>query len=303
MGRDASSTLARKPVLTVTLPTWARRRARVAELSTAHQPAVEFLTFYDRVIEFQEAVACEMDRFDWLSDGATGATLSLDRLPLDRCAPPFQRFAGDVGAASTNVLAAVAGRLGESSSIAIDVLGAFVSRRPLDEVAAALGHPPSSVEFFPRAFIQPLAEALAATLPAREAPSVPIGSGERHDPNSATCPRCGWPPQLALLRDGAEVRGERVLLCALCSTEWVFTRATCPHCRSTETDKLVYHVTDVWPHVRVEECQVCRTYLKAIDLRSDGLAVPMVDELASVELDLWAEEAGLEKVQRNLLGL
>ena len=303
MGLDASSTLVRRPVLTVTLPTWARRRARVAKLSTAHQPAVELLTFYDRVLELQESVSRATDRLDWLGAGSTGSTLSLDRLPLDRCAPPFRRFVDDVGAVSTDVLAAIAERLGGSSSIATDVLRAFLSRRPLDEVAAELGHLPSSVEFFPRAFMQPLAEALAVTLPDREVSSLSIGSDERHDPPSETCPRCGWPPQLAVLRDGSEVRGERLLLCALCSTEWLFTRATCPHCRSTETNKLVYHVTDVWPQVRVEECQVCRTYLKAIDLRVDGLAVPMVDELASVELDLWAEEAGLEKLQRNLLGL
>lgn len=303
MGGDASSTLVRRPVLTPTLPTWARRRARAAKLGKEHQPAEGLLTFYDRVLEHQESVSRATDQFDWLSDGLSGSTLSLDRLPLDRCAPPFQRFAHEVGVASTDVLAVVAERLGGSRSTATDVLRSFLSRRPLDEVAAALGHPPSSVEFFPRAFMQPLAEALVATLPAQEAWSVPIASGERHDPVSATCPRCGWPPQLAVLRDGTEVRGERVLLCGLCSTEWVFTRATCPHCRSTETDKLVYHVTDVWPQVRVEECQVCRTYLKSIDLRVDGLAVPMVDELASVELDLWAEEAGLEKLQRNLLGL
>ena len=303
MGLDASSTLVRRPVLNVTLRTWARRRARVAKLSTAHQPAVELLAFYDRVLELQESVSRAADRFDWLSDGSTGSTLSLHRLPLDRCTPPFLRFVNNVGAASTEVLAAIADRLGGSRSIATGVLQAFLSRRPLDRVAAELGHPPSSVEFFPRAFVQPLAEVLAATLPEREPSSLPIGSDERHDPTSATCPGCGWPPQLSVLRDGAEVRGERLLLCALCSTEWLFTRATCPHCRSTEADKLVYHVTDVWPQVRVEECQVCRTYLKAIDLRADGLAVPMVDELASVELDLWAEEAGLEKLQRNLLGL
>ena len=303
MGGDASSTLVRRPNLTVTLPTWARRRARVAKLTPAHQPAVELLTFYDRVLELQESVSRAADRFDWLSDGSTDTALSLDRLPLDRCVPPFQRFVHDVGAVSTDLLATVAERLGGVSSIATDVLAAFLSRRPLDDVAATLGHPPSSVEFFPRAFMQPLAEVLAAEVPAGVASSVPVGPDERHNATSATCPRCGWPPQLAVLRDGAEVRGERVLQCALCSTEWVFSRATCPHCRSTETDKLVYHMTDVWPHVRVEECQVCRTYLKAIDLRSDGLAVPMVDELASVELDLWAEEAGLEKLQRNLLGL
>ena len=264
---------------------------------------MELLAFYDRVLELQESVSRAANRFDWLSDGSTGSTLSLHRLPLDRCMPPFLRFVNDVGTASTDVLAAIAKRLGGSRSIATDVLQAFLSRRPLDEVAADLDHPPSSVEFFPRAFVQPLAEVLVATLPDREALSPPGGSNERHDPTSATCPRCNWPPQLAVIRDGSEIKGERLLLCALCSTEWVFTRLTCPQCRSIETNKLVYHVSDVWLQVRVEECQVCRTYLKAIDLRVDGLAVPMVDELASVELDLWAEEAGLEKVQRNLLGL
>ena len=47
----------------------------------------------------------------------------------------------------------------------------------------------------------------------------------------------------------------------------------------------------------------CRSYLKAVDMRTDGLAVPVVDEIASVELDLWASQQGLEKIQRNLLGL
>lgn len=264
---------------------------------------MELLAFYDRVLELQESVSRAASRFDWLSDGLTGSTLSLHRLPLDHCMPPFLRFVNGVGTASTDVLAAIAKRLGGSRSIATDVLQAFLSRRPLDEVAADLNHPPSSVEFFPRAFVQPLAEVLVATLPDKEALSPPGGSGEGQNPTSATCPRCGWPPQLAVIRDRAEIKGERLLLCALCSTEWGFTRLTCPQCQSTETNKLVYHVSDVWLQVRVEECQVCSTYLKAIDLRVDGLAVPMVDELASVELDLWAEEAGLEKLQRNLLGL
>jgi len=35
----------------------------------------------------------------------------------------------------------------------------------------------------------------------------------------------------------------------------------------------------------------------------NGLAVPEVDELASVSLDLWAAEKGYNKLQVNLLGL
>ena len=287
----------------MTPPTWTRRRARVAKLGTEHRPAAELLTFYDRVLELQESVCRATDHFDWLSAGASGSTLSLDRLALDLCTPPFQQFVHDVGAVSTDMLVAVSECLVASNSTASDVLQGFVSGRPLDEIAATLGYPPAPVEFFPRAFMQPLAEALVGRNAPIGASSAPSGAEEGHDPSSAACPRCGWPPQLTLLRDGREVKGERMMLCALCATEWAFPRATCPHCCATETDKLTYHVTDVWPHVRVEECQVCRTYLKAIDLREDGLAVPVVDELASVELDLWAEEAGLKKLQRNLLGL
>ena len=287
----------------MTRSTWAQRRHRVAKLRAEHQPAAELLTFYDRVLAVQESVYRASDQFDWLSLGSSGTTLSLNRLAADRCLAPFQRFIHDVGAFSTDVLAAVAEQLGASSPTATDVWQSFVSRRPLDKIAAGLDHPTPPVEFFPRAFMQPLAEALVAGITGAPASPDPGGANEGLAPTSAACPRCGWPPQLALLRDGTEVRGERTLLCAVCSSEWVFTRATCPQCGSTDTDTLVYHVTDVWPHVRVEECQVCHTYLKAIDLRADGLAIPIVDELASVELDLWAEEASLEKLQRNLLGL
>ena len=70
-----------------------------------------------------------------------------------------------------------------------------------------------------------------------------------------------------------------------------------------EPDKLEYHIAESWPHLRVEECRTCRVYLKAVDLRIDGSAHPLVDELASVELDLWAHERGLDKLECNLLGL
>ena len=47
---------------------------------------------------------------------------------------------------------------------------------------------------------------------------------------------------------------------------------------------------------------MCRCYIKSVDLRADGDAVPVVDDIATVELDLWARERGLAKVSPNLLG-
>lgn len=55
-------------------------------------------------------------------------------------------------------------------------------------------------------------------------------------------------------------------------------------------------------HVRVDVCDTCHTYLKSIDLTKTGLAVPIVDELAVIPLDLWAREHGYQKLQVNLLG-
>ena len=82
-----------------------------------------------------------------------------------------------------------------------------------------------------------------------------------------------------------------------------FVRSCGPQCREEQADQLQYHETEAWPHVRIEECQACHTYIKAVDLRINGLAVPLVDELASVELDLWAREQEMVKLQKNVLGL
>ena len=91
--------------------------------------------------------------------------------------------------------------------------------------------------------------------------------------------------------------------CSLCLTEWGFPRMRCPACGEERPERRPHHVSESWPHVRLEECGSCRVYVKAIDLREAGLAVPVVDELASVELDLWAAEQGLSKLRTNLLGL
>jgi formate dehydrogenase maturation protein FdhE len=43
-------------------------------------------------------------------------------------------------------------------------------------------------------------------------------------------------------------------------------------------------------HVRADVCDTYRTYLNCIDLTKTGLAIPVVDELATIPLDLWAHK-------------
>ena len=58
----------------------------------------------------------------------------------------------------------------------------------------------------------------------------------------------------------------------------------------------------MFPHLRIEGCSNCNRYLIDVDLGHDARAVPEVDELAALPLDLHAAELGLRKVTPNLMG-
>lgn len=115
-----------------------------------------------------------------------------------------------------------------------------------------------------------------------------------------TCPFCGERPVAAVLRPEGE-GGKRYLLCSLCLTEWEFRRMLCPNCGEENHENLPVYTTTEFPHIRVEACDSCRHYIKAIDLTVDGRAVPEVDEIAAIALDLWAAENGYTKLAANLL--
>ena len=95
-----------------------------------------------------------------------------------------------------------------------------------------------------------------------------------------------------MLRDVPELKTPEPS-CAACARR--SGRSDCPPVAiaarwSSRSSK--HHIAESWPHLRVEECRTCRVYLKAVDLRLDGSAQSLVDELASVELGLWAHERG-----------
>jgi FdhE protein len=144
--------------------------------------------------------------------------------------------------------------------------------------------------FYARVLLQPYAEYLASR------GNVSAEGAE------ASCPFCTAKPVVAVLRgegDGAK----RWLLCSLCSTEWQYRRVLCPNCGQENKDQLPIYTASDFEHVRVEACDTCKTYLKSVDLTRDGHAVPVVDELATVALNLWADEHGYTKFEANLLGL
>ena len=64
------------------------------------------------------------------------------------------------------------------------------------------------------------------------------------------------------------------------------------------------HTAESIALVRVDACTTCSRYIKTVDLRKRGDAVPVVDELAAVVgLDVWTHEPGLTNLRTNVLGL
>jgi len=145
--------------------------------------------------------------------------------------------------------------------------------------------------FFARAMLQPYMECLVSRN------NIPSSQTE-----ARRCPYCGEEPQAGVLRgegDGAK----RSLLCSMCSSEWQFRRLLCPACGEESNDRLPVYTASQFHHVRVEACDTCHVYIKSVDLTKNGLAVPCVDEIATVSLDLWAAENGYKKLKSNLLGM
>ena len=247
------------------------RIARAGELAQKHPSASELLRFYRELALFQKPIHEELR-----STGQTDLHALLRYFPallalVQRAGPePLAKF-GEEHLASPEaqwelLLSSWEGQAGS------DLEGE------------------EAVRFYARVLLQPYAEHLA------ERGQIDLQQ------TTSTCPFCGGRPVAGVLRgegDGAK----RWLLCSQCSTEWPYLRVCCPNCGERDKDKLPVYTASDFDHVRVEACDQCQTYIKSVDLTRDGHAVPAVDELATIALNLWAEEHGYAKLESNLLGL
>jgi FdhE protein len=240
------------------------RIARAAALAKIHPSASSLLSFYRELALFQKPV------FEGLQ--------SADVRELVRHFPPLIDLVRREG---TEVLASFAAQHLGSAAAEEELLVACWEGAPALEPAG---------RFYARVLLQPYAEYLAS-----RGDVSPDGAG-------STCPFCNARPVAGVLR-GSSDGGKRWLLCSLCSTEWPFRRVLCPGCGEEDKEKLPIYTAAGFDSVRVDACDTCRTYLKSVDLTKDGHAVPVVDEIATVALNLWAEDHGYAKLETNLLGM
>ena len=268
---------------------WAERRVRALELASAKPHAADILDCYAKVTEVQALLSSRIPVSEWVAATAAsdsdGPTLRLEQLPRGAALELFDEFLDEMSGIGTTVMTAEALRLASSDrSERSELLGTTL-----------LSDATSAQDFHARAFV----EVVATTLAARVLPTTSAGTKE----NPGLCRTCGAPPIVATLRDLPDALGSRGLICSRCGCEARARRLTCAYCGREGTEGQRIHSPEGLPHIRIDECATCRSYIKTVDLRQRGDAVPIVDEIATVELDLWAKDQGLTKGRTNLFGL
>jgi FdhE protein len=280
---------------------WADRRARTDQLRRRHTFARELLDFYGALVGVQELAYEE-------AISAKPGPDELSAYVAERVIPGVVDVT--IAAGPQKLHEAVARRL--ETTPAGEIVAAWMNSDDQSLVDRYLA----------RASLGPVLEALGT-----EATAACAGvRDQRH------CPSCGGPPQLSYFAVAGEdlASGGRFLVCARCHGGWGYARMTCPGCGEDSSSRLPIFSEEgttsgergsvvrglqgklgekaraeheaVFPHVRIEACETCHRYLLNIDVAADPAAVPLVDEMSALPLDIYAKEKGLSKITPNLVG-
>ncbi len=143
--------------------------------------------------------------------------------------------------------------------------------------------------------------------PVLEGARAAIASPSREQWAGRACPACGGLPQVSVIApESGEFMGgsPRSLVCGRCAGWWTFARATCAWCGEDDPRKVAPFVPEGGA-ARIDACETCGVYVKTFDLRQAGAVavVPLVDDVATLTLDLWAREQGLSRPVVSLAGV
>jgi FdhE protein len=273
-------------VTLLTVSRWDERIARARALAAIRPAAAEALTFYAAVAEYQKSLVR-----DGRPPGAEPPRPVIDALELGAVLDAIPDFLARL----TRLAPA---RLAESAA-GLRTLERDHWRRLihlcLADDSRDLAEADHAQRFVAESLLQPFVEQAALAEPPGHLPQTD-GSGP------IRCPFCNALPVVGVLREEGQ-GARRTLVCSLCLKERPYLRVVCPSCGEQQFDALPVYTADQFEYIRIEACDRCRSYLKTIDLTKDGLAVPLVDDIASVSLDLWARDRGYVRLRANLLGL
>jgi FdhE protein len=266
---------------------WDARIHRAAELASSFAFASEGLRFYGHIAQSQKSLYSDVQAACGTEKESRPLGSLRHELDLFLLLPRFAPFLAVVEQHAPAALA--------QSAAGMRAQGATHSQEALTEFWNAIPDAPANL---------PPAEALLAWIFLQPYAQFLADHTQYFFPNGtpSLCPLCSGKPQVGVLRpegDGAK----RSLICSLCATEWDYRRLVCPACGEEDVHKLAVYSAKEFEYVRVEACDTCRFFLNTVDLTKNGNAVPVVDELATIPLSLWATEQGYTKIQPNLLGI
>ena len=262
-------------------------RVRRAEKLAGSMPAAaEVLTFYRRIVGFQKDLHTRIAASKDAQEARQKGGALHEELDLTLLLPNFRGYLSLVEQNAPKALATAARQMAALPTDSwVSLLTAYWEHGGrFDRQIGAFA------QFFPRSFLQPYISFLAAHISAPPVQTTP-----------RVCPLCAARPLLGVLRPEGD-GGKRSLVCSFCGHEWDFRRILCPTCGEEDEKKLPVYVAEQLPHVRVEACDTCKSFVRTIDLTKDGHAVPVVDDLAAIPLSLWTHEHGYARLQPNLLG-
>jgi formate dehydrogenase accessory protein FdhE len=264
---------------------FARRLVRAGRLAIERRPCAEVLTFYADLAARQR---------DLLPNAVLLLRTGVDRGTF--------ATALDIGAVAVLVPPFVDGLRASAPTRVGETLAPLACLTPSDwqPVCADLWRNAGSSDaarsapevFVAEAVLQPFAEFWAADT------TGPSTAGA----DATRCRRCGGRAVVGTLREVGHGAG-RGLQCGLCASQWTIPRVVCPACGETRVDALPVFRDGDLPAVRLDACDTCRVYIKTVDLTIDGRLDPIVDDLATPALDLWAEGEGYHRLRPNLLRL
>ncbi len=111
-----------------------------------------------------------------------------------------------------------------------------------------------------------------------------------------SCPVCSSPPVLSLL-EGDPAR--RHSLCSYCGHRWRVDRVSCSCCGNSDPDSLHSFFDEDEKTCRIDLCDKCHQYMKTIECGNLEESDPVLEDLATLHLDVVAIEKGYARTVPN----
>jgi len=230
--------------------------------------------------------------------------------------PPFER----IGQALEHGMPPISRALCEPDDTALATLEHLLARLQAAEVPSESSAAIQALLVIPREERRKLASAaLKDTLPAEEVASgaLLLGGLQVHFTRMAAllqasdlkpvgngaCPVCGSAPVSSAVVGWPKAYNTRFCTCSLCGAMWNAVRVSCLLCGST--DGISFRSIEGKPDsVKAEACEKCRGYVKILYQVKDPALEALVDDVATLGLDMLMAEQGWKRGGQNpfLLG-